>query len=120
MHELQFITNLVRMVEEVCQKESGIPPSIITLQVASDSHLAQHTVEDLQTMFNFVARNTLVQGAKLAVTTKTANAKCRACLTKIKCQQETLLCPSCGSGEIERDETPEVLLKNIKYTQPSS
>lgn len=71
MHELQFMTNLVRMVEEVCKKESRITPSIITLQVASDSHLAQHIIEDLQTMFDFVSRNTLAQGAKLAVTTKT-------------------------------------------------
>lgn len=120
MHELQFMTNLVRMVEEVCGKESRITPSLITLEVASDSHIAQHTLEDLQMMFDFVTRNTLSQGAKLAVTTKTAKAKCRACQTTIECRQETLICPNCESGEIQRDETPEVLLKNIKYTDRSS
>lgn len=115
MHELQFMTNLIRMVEEVCQKESGITPSIITIQVASDSHLAQHTLEDLQTMFNFVARNTLAQGAKLAMTTKKVKATCLTCHTKIDCQHVTLLCPKCGSAELEKDDTPEVLIKNIKY-----
>ncbi len=120
MHELQFMTNLVRMVEEVCGKESRISPSVITLEVASDSHLAQHTLEDLQMMFDFVTRDTLAQGAKLAVTTKIAKATCHACQTSIECQQETLLCPNCESGDLERDETPEVLLKNIKYTDRSS
>lgn len=120
MHELQFMTNLVRMVEEVCGKESRITPSVITLEVASDSHLAQHSLEDLQTMFDFVARETLTQGAKLSVTKKTTTAKCQDCQTTMECRQETLICPICESGDIERDETPEVLLKNIKYTDRSS
>ena len=117
MHELQFMTNLVRMVEEVCKKESRITPSIITLQVASNSHLAQHTIEDLQTMFDFVSRNTLAQGAKLAVTTKNVKGTCRTCHTQIDCHPDTVLCPHCSSVEIEKDETPEVLIKNIKYIE---
>ena len=117
MHELQFMTNLIRMVEEVCKKDSRIAPSVITLQVASDSHLAQHTLEDLQTMFDFVARNTLAQGAKLAVCKKKVKAICQACKAKIDCLHETVLCPKCGSAEIEKDETPEVLIKNIKYSE---
>jgi hydrogenase nickel incorporation protein HypA/HybF len=114
------MTNLVRMIEEVCQKESGIIPSVITLQVASYSHLAQHTVDDLQTMFDFVAKSTLAEGAKLEVTTKVVNATCITCEAKIRCEDETLICPNCGSGEIDRDAIPEVLLKNIKYTEHSS
>ena len=117
MHELPFMTNLVRMVEEVCEKESRITPSVITLQVASDSHLAQHTVDHLQTMFDFVARSTLAEGAKLNISTKAVQATCRICRTKIECQHETLICPTCSSGKIDRDETPEVLLKNIKYIE---
>lgn len=120
MHELQFITNLVRMVEEVCQKESGITPSVITLQVGSDSHLARHPVDHLQMMFDVVARSTLAEGAELAVTTKTVKAECRICLTGIECRQETLVCPNCGSGEIDRDETPEVVIKTIHYTERTS
>jgi Zn finger protein HypA/HybF involved in hydrogenase expression len=114
------MTNLVRMVEEVCGKESRITPSVITLEVASDSHLAQHTLDDLQMMFDFVTRNSLAQDAKLAVTTKTAQAKCQSCKNTIDCLMETLICPNCESGDIERDETPEVVLKNIKYTDRSS
>lgn len=114
------MTNLVRMVEEVCGKKSRITPSVITLEVASDSHLAHHTLEDLQMMFDFVTRNTLAHGAKLAVTTKTAEAKCRSCQNTMECREEVSLCPNCESGDIERDETPEVVLKNIKYTDRSS
>lgn len=120
MHELQFITNLIRMVEEVCPKEAEMIPSVITLQVGSDSHLARHSVDDLQTMFDLVARSTLAEGAELAVTTKTVKAECRTCLTGIECRQETLVCPNCGSGEIDRDETPEVVIKNIQYTERTS
>ncbi len=120
MHELQFMTNLVRMVEEVCGKKSRITPSVITLEVASDSHLAQHSLEDLQMMFDFVTRSTLAQGATLAVTMKTAEAKCRACQNTLECRQEVLICPTCESGDIERDDTPEVILKNIKYTDRAS
>ena len=116
MHELQFMTNLVRMVEEVCGKESRITPSVITLELASDSHLAQHTLEDLQMMFDFATRRSVAQGAKLAVTTKPVRAKCCACQHTFDCLQETLICPNCESGTIERDETPEFLLKNLKYT----
>jgi len=117
MHELQFMTNLLRMVEDVCKKDSRITPSVISLQVASDSHLAQHSLDDLQTMFDFVARNTLAQGAKLAVKTKTVQATCQACQAIVDCEQETILCPSCGSGEMKKDETPEVLIKSIRYIQ---
>lgn len=108
------------MVEEVCHKESGITPSVITLQVGSDSHLARHPVDDLQTMFDVVARRTLAEGAELVITTKTVKAECRVCLTGIECRQETLVCPNCGSGEIHRDDTPEVVLKNIQYTERAS
>lgn len=120
MHELQFMTNLVRMVEEVCGKESRIAPSILTLQVASDSHLSEHTIEDLQTMFDFVARNTLAQSAKLAIKTITAKAKCLDCQTTFECRPEILLCPNCESGNTKRDETPDVLLKNLKYIERST
>ena len=120
MHELQFMTNLVRMVEDVCGKKPRITPSMIALEVASDSHLAQHSLADLQMMFDFVTRNTVAQGAKLSVTTKTAKAMCRDCQTTIECLEEISFCPHCESGDIERDDTPEVLLKHIKYTDRSS
>ena len=117
MHELQFMTNLVRMVEDICQKQPGITPSVINLHIASFSHLAQHTLEDLQAMFDFTARNTLAQGAKLAVTTKNVKATCRTCQSQIDCDPDTVLCPHCSSAEIEKDDTPEVLIKNITYIE---
>ena len=119
MHELQFMTNLIRMVEEVCKKDKRITPAIITLQVASDSHLAQHACEDLQTMFDFVSRKTLAQGAKLSVKKKKVQALCQTCEAKFDLQPDTALCPHCESAELERDEIPEVLIKNIKYTESS-
>jgi len=117
MHELQFMTNLVRMVEEVCQKQPSIRPSVIRIQVSSHSHLADHTVEELQTMFKFVTRGGLAQDAKLEIISKTVTAECHACGARVECHSETFACPCCGSGNLEREESPEVLLKEIEYAE---
>jgi len=114
------MTNLVRMVEDVCEKESGITPSVIKLQVASFSHLAGHTQEELQTLFQFVARGTRAEQATLEITTKTITGQCRDCATTMICRNETLTCPSCDSVFIDKEQSPEVVLKEITYhEQPS-
>ena len=115
MHELQFMTNLVRMVEDVCEQQSGLTPSTIKLQVASYSHLAGHTQEELQTMFQFVARNTRAQQAILEITTKTVLGQCQECGTKVVFRSETFLCPSCNSIVIKTEPSPEVTIQEITY-----
>ena len=120
MHELQFMTNLVRMVEEVCEQQSGITPSTIKLEVAGDSHIAGHTQEDLQSMFQFVARGTRAQQARLEITTKAITGQCQDCGTGMVCQDEIPACPSCHSLKIEKETCPEVILQEITYLEKPS
>ena len=120
MHELQFMTNLVQMVEEVCEQQSGITPSVIRLEVASYSHIAGHTQEELQTMFQFVARGTRAQQAILEITTKTILGQCRDCGTRVLCRSETLTCPSCDSLFINKETSPEVVVQEISFHEHPS
>lgn len=120
MHELHFMTNLVRMVEEICAKQSGIMPAVIKLEVASYSHLAVHTQDELRTMFQFVARDTCAHQARLEVTTRTVTGQCRDCGSTIICQSEPQTCPSCDSLFLEKETGPEVVIQEIMYQEHPS
>ena len=119
MHELQFMTNLVRMVEELCDKQSDFTPSVIKLQVASDSHIAGHTQDELQTMFQFVARGTKAHQARLEVIPKIITGQCHDCGKTMVCREETLACPSCDSLHIQKETSPEVVVQEITYLENS-
>ena len=60
MHELQLLKEVVRQVEEQCQTRPGNSLSLIRLEIDSHSHLASHTLEELQATFHFAAHGTLV------------------------------------------------------------
>ncbi|RMH04749.1 MAG: hydrogenase maturation nickel metallochaperone HypA [Nitrospirae bacterium] len=119
MHELHFLTNLVRMIEEEMSQRHGVPV-VIRLQVASDSHLIQHSVETLQTMFQFVARGTCAHQARLDVLVQPVRGQCRICGTSVECRDDTIMCPSCGMGPLEREHRAEAVIKEIEYVDNDS
>ncbi len=55
MHEFKLMRQVVQMVEEATLKQPGSVPRLIRLQLSNHSHLADHSVDELQTTFQMAA-----------------------------------------------------------------
>jgi Zn finger protein HypA/HybF involved in hydrogenase expression len=117
MHELQLLKEVVRQVEEQCQTRPGNSLSLIRLEIDSHSHLASHTLEELQATFHFAAQGTLVHSADLDIHVRVSTGTCQSCKTVFHRAPETYGCPHCFSGDIAWEDQPELIIKDIEFVE---
>ena len=117
MHELQLLQQVVKHIEELCQKHPRADLSLIRLEIASHSHLASHTPEELQATFHFAAQGTPVDCADLDIHVRESTGRCNACSTVFDRAPEIYGCPHCFSGDIAWENHPELLIKNLEFVE---
>lgn len=108
---------VVRLVNEVCRNQDHGHPGIIRLQIRAHSHLAEHTLAELQTTFQMAAYGTPAHAAQLEIITVLSQGVCQGCGEHIEQQNETMTCPVCETLDVFWDETPEVLLKEVEWIE---
>ena len=118
MHEFQVMRQVVGMVEEACRMQSGIP-SVVKLQISSQSHLAEHHSQALETTFSLASQGTSVQEAKLEIVVIPVNGGCRDCGVSLVWSGTTFSCSQCGSGNLVWEDLPEVVLSEVEYVEVS-
>ncbi len=117
MHELQVMHQIVQMVQNICQKEKNGKPHLVRIQVSSYSHLATHTPQELETTFRLATQGTTLQHLKLDMITIPTKTLCHSCNKTLVEEGETYLCPFCGSGNLERENVPEVIVKEVEWAE---
>lgn len=97
MHEMVMIHKMLAAVLKGCEGTSITAVTAINITVGE----ATDVVDDfVQSMFQFLARDTLAEGAALNVARSPLVVRCNQCATefpiKIRCE-ESWRCPHCGA-----------------------
>jgi Zn finger protein HypA/HybF involved in hydrogenase expression len=119
MHELQLMRQIVSRVTEVCQSHPETHLILIRLEISSHSHLASHTLQELQTTFHLAALGTPASDATLDIRILSAKGTCRSCGYTTDRGPETFACPHCSSGNVLWEDLPELVLKDIQLLDPT-
>lgn len=118
MHELQVMRQVVERVEEAGRGQSG-NPSVVRLQISSQSHLAEHNIQDLEATFGMATHGTSVQGAKLEVVLLPVKGSCHNCGASLVWNISSVVCPACGSGNLVWENLPEVVVSEVEFLETS-
>ena len=108
MHELSIAESVVRIAE---QHAAGRPVAVVELKVG---HLRQVVPSALAFAFELVAQGTCVEGAELKMEEIPAAGRCRGCGTESELDGFPLLCPSCGSWDLELLRGEELLVDALE------
>jgi len=108
VHELSIAESVVRIAE---QHAAGRPVAVVELKVG---HLRQVVPSALAFAFELVAQGTCVEGADLVMEEIPAAGRCRGCGTESELDSFPLLCPRCGSWDLELHRGEELLVEALE------
>jgi hydrogenase nickel incorporation protein HypA/HybF len=108
VHELSIAESVVRIAE---QHAAGRPVAAVELKLG---HLRQVVPSALAFAFELVAQGTCVEGAELVMEEIPAAGRCRGCGAESELDGFPLLCPSCGSWDLELLRGEELLVDALE------
>jgi hydrogenase nickel incorporation protein HypA/HybF len=111
MHEL----SLSRAVLDTVVKHAGERPVVlVSLRVGL---LRQVVPDTLEFYFEFVARETVCEGARLEQEIVKARLRCAACAREWEIDVPAFRCPTCGGGEVTVSAGNEFEVESIEVQE---
>jgi hydrogenase nickel incorporation protein HypA/HybF len=110
MHELSIASAVVATVERHAE---GRPVTVVNLRVGA---LRQVVPSSLEFHFGFVARETVCDGARLAIEVVPATLRCSACGEEWELEQALFRC-ACGSTQVEVVAGNELEVESIEIEE---
>jgi hydrogenase nickel incorporation protein HypA/HybF len=112
MHELSLSGAIVNTAVKHAQ---GRSVSVVSLRVGA---LRQVVPDTLEFYFEFVARGTVCEGARLEQERIEARLRCDACASEWEIELPVFMCPSCGpSGRVEVAAGDEFEVESIEVEE---
>ena len=111
MHELLLSSAIVNTV---VKHAAGWFVFVVSLRVG---HLRQVVLDFLEFYFEFVARGTVCEGARLEQELVGAVLRCDACAAGWEMDLPFFRCPECGSGEVTVDSGNEFEVESIEVEE---
>ena len=112
MHELSLSGAIVNTVVKHAQ---GRPVSVVSLRVGA---LRQVVPDTLDFYFEFVARGTVCEGARLEQELIPARLRCGSCEREWEIELPIFMCPGCGpSGRVEVAAGDELEVESIEVEE---
>jgi hydrogenase nickel incorporation protein HypA/HybF len=108
MHELALSG---AVVNTAVKHADGHPVSAIQLRVGT---LRQVVPDTLEFYFQFVARGTLCEGARLEVEVVDAALRCGSCAREWEIEIPAFRCPSCGGSDVAVARGEEFEVESIE------
>jgi hydrogenase nickel incorporation protein HypA/HybF len=94
VHELSLSSAIVNTV---VKHAAGRPVTLVNLRVG---RLRQVVPETLDFYFEFVARDTVCEGARLELELVAARLRCRSCDQDWEIELPAFRCPTCAAGDV--------------------
>jgi hydrogenase nickel incorporation protein HypA/HybF len=113
VHELSLSSAIVNTV---VKHADGRPVSVVWLNVG---RLRQAVPDTLDFYFEFVARGTVCEGARLEQTLIPARLRCRACEREWEIDSPAFWCDSCGSATVSVISGDEFEVDSIEVEEPA-
>jgi hydrogenase nickel incorporation protein HypA/HybF len=111
VHELSLSSAIVNTV---VKHADGRGVSVVNLRVG---HLRQVVPDSLEFYFEFVARGTVCEGARLEQELVPAVLRCDACAARWAMDLPFFRCPECGSGEVTVESGNEFEVESIEVEE---
>ena len=111
MHELSLSGAIVNTVVKHAQ---GRPVSVVSLRVGA---LRQVVPDTLDFYFEFVARGTVCEGARLEQELIPALLRCGACEREWEIELPVFRCPSCGGADVTIAAGDELEVESIEVEE---
>jgi len=111
VHELSLSSAIVNTV---VKHVDGRRVSVVNLRVG---HLCQVVPDSLEFYFEFVARGTVCDGARLEQELVRAVLRCDACAAEWEMDLPFFRCPECASGEVSVTSGNEFEVESIEVEE---
>jgi hydrogenase nickel incorporation protein HypA/HybF len=111
VHELSLSSAIVNTV---VKHADGRRVSVVNLRVG---HLRQVVPDSLEFYFEFVARGTVCEGARLEQELVPAVLRCDICAAAWEMDLPFFRCPQCGSGEVKVTSGNEFEVESIEVEE---
>jgi hydrogenase nickel incorporation protein HypA/HybF len=111
MHELAITQSMLEIVLRHARQAGGAQVSAIYLVVGQFSSIVDDSVAFY---WDFVARGTPAEGARLHFRRIPARFRCGACSTEFLPQEETWECPACASQSVRLIAGDEFAVESIE------
>jgi hydrogenase nickel incorporation protein HypA/HybF len=111
VHELSLSTAIVNTVAKHAR---GRRVTVVSLRVG---RLRQVIPDTLEFYFQFVARDSVCEGARLEQEVIPASLRCRACDREWEIEIPAFRCPSCGGSDVEIASGDEFEVESIEVEE---
>ena len=111
MHELSLSTAIVNTV---AKHADGRRVTVVSLRVG---RLRQVVPDTLEFYFQFVARDSVCEGARLEQEVVPARLRCRGCGHTWEIEIPAFRCPGCGSSQVDVASGDEFEVESIEVEE---
>ena len=111
MHEMSLAQNILEIVQKTAVLHQVTKVTKVTIRAGQ---LRGIIPEQLRFLFDFVAKDSVAEGAELVVQTLPVKARCKKCEGSFFVKEYQFLCPDCASEELEVLQGMELLVENIE------
>ena len=98
MHEVSLMQNVISVVTETAQRQGGGRVSSIHLKIG---RMAGVNIESLRFAFDIISRGTVAEEGRLEIERVPLKLNCRSCGREFSPDNFTMICPNCGSRDID-------------------
>lgn len=110
MHELTITRTMLDIVLEQAKKASAKKVGVINLVIGELSGFVEDSV---RFYFDFLAKDTIAEGAELNFRLVSPRARCRGCGNLFKLEEFDWSCPRCGASDVEITAGKELSIESI-------
>ena len=110
MHELAITHSMLDIVLERAKESGARKVEAINLVIGELSGFVE---ESVRFYFDFLAKNTIAEGAALNFKPVSPRARCRSCDQPFELGELYWSCPQCGGSDIEITAGKELFIESI-------
>lgn len=111
MHEMSIAQSLLDIILEESSRHAITQVKQVNLQIGA---MAAVVPESLSFCFELLSRETLADGASLAIETIPVVARCSDCCINYEVENQVFLCPQCGMPSLELISGRELSVVSIE------
>jgi len=111
VHELSIAQSIINIVEESVCLQPG--ERVLTVEMVA-GELTGIVTETMEFCFEFAAKDTVAQGARLTVETVPVMGRCKDCGREFAVENYNFVCPDCESTRIDMVSGTELYVKQVE------
>jgi len=116
MHEFSIAESLLEIISQEARAYRGAKVKAVTLRIGTLSGVVP---EALEFAFQVLSEDTLAEGARLVIERTALRIVCNTCGTESMPDDPFIICPVCGSADVEIKEGRELDIESMEIDDGS-